>query len=255
VRPRFAGTRPRNSGRNRFVTISVDDGHPSDFRTAELLHKYQLKATFYLPRRNPERQVMSEHEIAEISHCYEIGGHTLNNLRLKRVPETLAWKEVNECKHWLQDVIGAEVTSFCYPGGKFDPRIVALVRRAGYLGARTCMFNRHEFPRDPFLFGVSTHACRHSTTIQIRHALLEANLRGAWNYVTVYRRTVDWKLQFLLSLDFVERHGGVAHLFLHSWEIEANREWLKLESIFREISERRTLTRVSNGDLFRSFQR
>jgi len=235
------------------VTISIDDGHPSDFRTAELLDKYRLKATFYLPRHNREREVIKKHEIAEIGRYYEIGGHTVNNLRLKRLPDRLAWKEVSECKRWLQDVIGAEVTSFCYPGGKFDSRIVALVRRAGYLGARTCMFNLHDFPRNPFLFGVSTHACCHSTTIQIRHAILEANLRGAWNYITVYRRIVDWKLQFLLSLDFVERHGGVAHLFLHSWEIDAHGDWLKLESVFKNISERRTLSRVSNGDLFRRF--
>jgi hypothetical protein len=113
------------------------------------------------------------------------------------------------------------------------------------------MFNLHELPRDPFLLGVSTHACFHSTTMQIRHALLERNLRGAWNYITVYRRTSEWRKQFTLSLDHVERHGGVAHLFFHSWEIDLHKEWDKLELTFRDIARRTSLARVSNGDVFR----
>lgn len=241
--------RPALNG--RLVTISVDDAHPTDMRTAELLQKYQLKATFYVPRFNPERPSMPEKQIVDLARDFEIGAHTVNNLRLKNLPEAKAWAEIRECKDWLQDVLGTEVASFCYPGGKFDSRVVRLVKKAGYLGARTCMFNLHEFPFDPYLFGASTHACFHSTTIQIRHALLERNLRGAWNYLTVYRQTTDWRKQFSLSLDHVERHGGVAHLFLHSWEIDAHGEWDKLESAFNEIATRASLTRVSNGDVFR----
>jgi len=239
------------SASSRFVTISVDDGHPTDLRTAHLLEKYGLKATFYLPRQNHERRLMSEREIKDLGTCHELGAHTVNNLRLKGLPKNVASQEISEGKDWLQNLTGLEITSFCYPGGKFDATAVQLVRDAGFLGARTCMFNLHELPRDPFLFGVSTHACQHSTAIQFRHAVLERNFRGAWNYITVYRLTVDWMQQFLLSLDCVERRGGVAHLFLHSWEIDAHGEWLKLESLFKEISERPNLTRVTNGDLFR----
>ena len=61
------GTQPSTSlsdlNSTRFVTISVDDGDPRDFRTAELLDKYGLKATFYIPSRNPERPVMAESQI------------------------------------------------------------------------------------------------------------------------------------------------------------------------------------------------
>ena len=42
-----------------YLTISVDDGHPTDFKSAELLARYGLKATFYIPARNPEREVMT----------------------------------------------------------------------------------------------------------------------------------------------------------------------------------------------------
>ena len=32
--------------KEKYVTISVDDGHPTDMRTVDLLHKYGLTATF-----------------------------------------------------------------------------------------------------------------------------------------------------------------------------------------------------------------
>ncbi len=32
-----------------FITTSWDDGHPLDFRVAELLSKYGLRGTFYIP--------------------------------------------------------------------------------------------------------------------------------------------------------------------------------------------------------------
>ena|SRR5208282_2539094 len=40
-----------SAGENRraFVTVSVDDGHPTDLRTAELLHKHGLKAPKQFP--------------------------------------------------------------------------------------------------------------------------------------------------------------------------------------------------------------
>ena len=74
---------------------------------------------------------------------------------------------------------------------------------------------------------------------------------GARNYFRTYKGATDWEIQFLHALDHIEAHGGVAHIFLHSWEIEANRHWQKLEAVFRAISERKTLTTVTNGALFK----
>jgi hypothetical protein len=51
-------------------------------------------------------------------------------------------------------------------------------------------------------------------------------------------------------LDYVDVHGGIAHLYLHSWEIDKANEWQKLESIFQSIHERKNLSRVSNGAIF-----
>src|SRR5262249_28191930 len=151
-----------------FVTISVDDGHPTDFRTKDLLDKYGLKATFYIPATNPERPVMSRAEIQQLGSRFEIGGHTMNHQPLKSLAPAQARAEINDGKKWLEDLLGVAVDSFCYPRGKFNARVAAMVEEAGFLGARTCFFNLNTFPKNPFYWGVSTHASPHSPAIHVR---------------------------------------------------------------------------------------
>jgi len=48
----------------------------------------------------------------------------------------------------------------------------------------------------------------------------------------------------------VEEHGGIAHLYFHTWEIEELGDWHKLELALRAVGKRQ-LTPVTNGTLFR----
>jgi peptidoglycan/xylan/chitin deacetylase (PgdA/CDA1 family) len=233
-----------------FVTISVDDGHPTDQRTAELLHKYGLKATFYVPARNAEREVMAANTLREISGTFELGGHTLTHVSLLSLPETRAWTEIVDGKNWLEDLSGKPAISFCYPKGKFNRIVAGLVKKAGFKGARTCLFNLYEFPQDPFSWGVSTQAYSHSRTVQMRHAILEANFAGAWNYWKINKGSRAWQQHFLHALDHVVEHGGIAHLYMHSWETDELAQWDVLESVFACIADRPSLVRVTNGELF-----
>lgn len=236
--------------REALVTFSVDDGHPLDLRTADLLQKYGLKATFYIPSRNAEREVMPESQIRDLSRSFEIGAHTLNHVRLAGLPRQQVRAELRDGKKWVEDLTGTAATTFCYPGGKFDDGVIAEVEEAGFVGARTCMFNLTSFPKDPYLWGVSTHACSHPALIQVRHALLEKNFSGAWNFVTAYRAATDWLEHFQAGLKHVSEQGGVAHLYFHSWEIEQLKDWAKLETAFATVSKMANLRRVTNGELF-----
>ncbi len=235
----------------RFVSISIDDGHLADLRTAELLAKYGLAATFYIPASNAEREVLSQPQIRVIARQFEVGSHTFSHVSLDSIPERRAWMEICDGKIWLEQVLGQEVVSFCYPRGKFNRRLAKMVAQAGFVGARTCLMNLHDFPRDPFLWGVSTQGYSHRFIIHVRHALLQGNFGGISNFVRVYKGTTNWQEHFTRALDYVEMYGGVAHLMLHSWEIEANSEWPKLAMVFKGIAERKALVPSSNGALFR----
>lgn len=235
---------------DRFLTISVDDGDQTDFRTAELLTKHGLQATFYIPATNPERPVISKSQVRELSRNFEIGAHTASHVRLDVMSDAKAWEEIVGGKKWLEDATGKPAPSFCYPQGKFNGSTAAMVRRAGFVGARTCYYNLHTFPRDPFRWGVSTQATSHSKVIQVRHALLERNFEGLMNFALIYKGATDWQRHFMQSVLHVEQQGGIAHLFLHSWEVDQHDEWHQLESIFAVISTRKNFRRVTNGELF-----
>jgi len=236
--------------RQRYITVSVDDGSPQDLRSAELLQKYGLQATFYIPATNPEHAVMPPDHIRELSRRFEIGSHTYNHKALGSLSDEQAWAEIRDGRKWLEDLLGEPVTSFCYPQGRFNRRTPGLVKRAGFLGGRTCHFNVHTFPADPFLWGVSTHACDHSQLIQVRHAVLERNWTGIRNFFSVYKGATNWQAHFFHGLRQVEQHGGIVHLYFHGWEVEDLGQWDQLSSALQSAAQC-GLTSVTNGELFR----
>jgi peptidoglycan/xylan/chitin deacetylase (PgdA/CDA1 family) len=238
------------SAGEKYVTISVDDGHPTDLRTVDLLQQYGLKATFYIPGANAERTIMKPGEIRDIDRLFEVGSHTLNHLRLTWISAEEAWREVCDGKKASEDMLGHEVVSFCYPGGKFNRRAARQVAEAGFLAARTCMYFLNDFPKNPFLWGVSTYANTYPVYVQLRHCFLEGNLAGSYHYVTKFKARTSWAGQFMCALEHVSREGGMAHLYFHSWEIDQNGEWDELEAVFKAIAAH-SLTPVTNGYLYR----
>ena len=131
------------------VTVSVDDGHPDDLRTAELLLNANIKATFYVSANNPERPLMTQRDVSQISEHFELGAHTLNHRALPGLDEVELREEIVNGKNWLEQVIGKQVVSFCYPKGKFDRNAMNAVEQAGFLGARTSMYNLLGAPSHP----------------------------------------------------------------------------------------------------------
>ncbi len=234
----------------RYLTISVDDGHPLDMKAAELLSRYGLAATFYVPVKNPERPIMDKSEIQKIGEAFEIGAHTYNHRVLTGLPQAEVRKELVEGKDWLEQLLGTQVTSFCYPKGKFSRRVLSEVREAGFLGARTCLHNLSNFPSDPFLWGLSTQAYSHARRTHIRHALREQNFRGLVDFYRVHGALVDWVQHFKRSIQHVSRHGGIAHLYFHSWEIDEQNDWGRLEDLFKYLADDCNLERRTNNELF-----
>ena len=233
-----------------YLTLSIDDGHPADLRTADLLEEFGLAATFYVPAANSEREVLGEPEVRALAERFEVGAHTYHHVTLPRLPAEEARREIVDGKAWLEDVVGKPVVAFCYPGGKFNARVAGLVAEAGFAGARTCAQNVLESPGNPFFWGISTQAFSHPRRIQIRHAAREGNWSGLANFVRVFRGAVDWEVHFDRAVSHVAEHGGVAHLYLHSWEIDEQGDWPKLRRVLQRLHGRDDLTTVTNGELF-----
>jgi peptidoglycan/xylan/chitin deacetylase (PgdA/CDA1 family) len=68
---------------------------------------------------------------------WELDAHTITHPDLTRVGDAQLWREVHGSRVELQRLFHVPVDFFCYPSGRYDARVIAAVRRAGYLGATT----------------------------------------------------------------------------------------------------------------------
>jgi peptidoglycan/xylan/chitin deacetylase (PgdA/CDA1 family) len=234
------------------VTTSWDDGAPQDLRLAELLAKHDLPACFYVPRFNPEHPVLDERSLAQIAGRFELGGHTMNHLRLTALPPAQARSEIRDCKPWLEDVAGRPVGSFCYPGGQFDDGHVAEVAAAGFTGARTADWLSIGRGGDPFRIAPSVHVYPHARHVHLLHGLRRRHAPELWAYLVrlglpvrpldLTRGLLAWALE----------RGGVLHVWGHSWEIDQLGLWDELEAIFALLAAARDrVTFVDNTSLAR----
>ena len=123
-----------NFGKGLTITTSWDDGHPMDLRVAELLTRYGLPGTFYVPLSN-SRPTLSTAEIRGLSQQFEIGAHTVNHVRLTALADSEAQEQVTDSKKQLEDILGKPCSIFCFPGGSLDARgAISVTERAAYIG-------------------------------------------------------------------------------------------------------------------------
>jgi len=217
------------------ITTSWDDGHPLDLRLAGLLKKYDVPATFYLPIDNAERECLPPQGIREISEVFDVGGHTYHHLDLTRVPHKEAGMEITNGKRRLEEIIGRELLSFCYPFGSFNGRVAGMVREAGFIGARTAKSITRNV-KDPFKMGITVTATNWGSAPYIKHSI--ESLDSAL-FLFMLKNNLffkRWDRIAMGTLDFVVANGGIWHLCGHSWEIDKNDDWARLEEVFRRIS-------------------
>jgi len=233
------------------ITTSWDDGHPLDLKLAELLQRYAIPATFYIPIDNIERQGMNTQEIREIAQSFDVGGHTYHHIDLTRIARAEAEREIVEGKEGLEEIIDRETRSFCYPHGRFNDEIVDIVERVGFIGGRTVkMFTRSI--KNPFRMGTTVLA--KDLRLTARAKLSAASLDPSLFYFMLKNKlfSAGWDRIATETLDFVIRNGGVWHLWGHSWEIDDNNDWRRLKKVLLKISMLpQEVERVSNSQLIR----
>ena len=138
------------------ITTSWDDGHPLDLKLSNLLEKYDIPGTFYIPLHNSENSVLSSTKIEELSKKFEIGGHTLNHSVLTELSANEINSEVSSGKKQLEDLCGP-IFSFAYPRGQYNSEVKKIVKNNGFSGARTAEIMHHNLD-DLFEMHPTVHA-------------------------------------------------------------------------------------------------
>ena len=227
------------------VTTSWDDGSKLDLKLAELLDKHDVKGTFYIPWSYLDNPLKRQ-DIAELDKRFEIGAHTLNHIPLTSLNPQGMKQEIEESKVYLEEILGHSVAMFCYPKGRFNEDVKNAVRNTGFLAARTANYGDFNFPHDPYEWQITLHASNGSPRLIFKTWLKSG--------ISV-RSLIDWEIRARLLFDLALKKGGIYHLWGHSWEIDENAEWDKLERVISYISGKENVSYVTNGDIFRNSHR
>jgi GT2 family glycosyltransferase/peptidoglycan/xylan/chitin deacetylase (PgdA/CDA1 family) len=133
----------------RSAVITIDDGYADNFEIAyPELRRHRFPATVYMVSRGigkrnewndagaaSGRPLLSLEQLRSMQeHGIQIGSHTQTHCSLPEAPAEIAAREIRDSR---ADLEASEMTAttFAYPYGQLDDRIVELVGEAGYVGA------------------------------------------------------------------------------------------------------------------------
>jgi len=224
----------------RIVTTSWDDGDPLDLELAGLLAARRLPATFYIPlkghclsaRMDPSQMLSLD------SQGFEIGAHGVSHPNLVQCDTEQLTREVETCKKCLEDDLSKEVSMFAYPNGRHNSNVIASVRRAGFVGARTTAMLARGLIFDPFRMPTSVQAFPHSQLDYLKNFISSGDFRRTWRHLSRLPRARHWVELAMHLFDSVVNSGGVWHLYGHSWEINDFKLWQDLRVILDYVSNR-----------------
>lgn len=185
---------------------SWDDGSVADMELARLLKKFKLPAVFYV---HIDRELAWD-KIREIAKDFEIGCHTVTHpADIKTLSDDELDYEIDKAKGMMESIFAKPITKFCYPRGRFDDRVVAKVKEAGFTEARTTEVLRLEYT-DPF---------RKPTTVHV--------------YPRKEYEGVSWIRVAYKLFDKAFEENKYFHLWGHGWEVNKLNEWKQLEDFLR----------------------
>ena len=236
----------------RVITISWDDGSVHDLRMAELMARYGLAGTFYIPRSSPA-QVMSPAQMRALAAGFEIGAHTLSHCRLDGVNPEQGRQEIVESKRWVEDETGQPCRMFCFPEGRYSRASLHAVAGAGFMGCRTVELLALGWPRfcsGELLMVPTTLLADVPDWQPYARNLVRRMTLGRLPLLLPLARAQSLAAMVRWCLERVHQHGGVLHLWGHSAHVEANKLWSDLEDCFRILQGALTdCYSVTNGEL------
>jgi peptidoglycan/xylan/chitin deacetylase (PgdA/CDA1 family) len=134
------------------VVVSFDDGYSGQYKDAmPVLRSLHWPGVLNLKLGNL-RDLKAAQVREMIANGWEIDSHTIHHPSLPSIDDASLRFELEASRARLKKEFGLTVNFFCYPAGAYDQRVIAAVKRAGYLAATTTDegFAR---PQDTFVLG------------------------------------------------------------------------------------------------------
>ena len=124
-----------------YLVVTMDDGHESSMRAADIFEMQSSKATFFLTRDRCLRKsgFIREAQVRELrNRGFSVGTHGTTHRKLTFMSTQTCAEELRGSKKWLEDVIGEEVRYMAAPGGFINTPVFELASEFGYALIGTC---------------------------------------------------------------------------------------------------------------------
>ncbi|MFE3454153.1 polysaccharide deacetylase family protein [Nonomuraea sp. NPDC059194] len=137
----------RSGTARRLVGLTFDDGY-ADFASevVPVLLDHEFTATVFpvtgelggcnawdAAAGYPRKPLMDADDVRRMADLgMEVGSHSVSHRSLTTLADDELGRELAASRTALEEIVGAEVTGFCYPYGHAGAREVAAVREAGY---------------------------------------------------------------------------------------------------------------------------
>lgn len=247
---------------NKFIfTTSWDDGDPLNLKLVNLLNKYGIQATFYLEGKYLDRPEASA-EILEINSTCEIGAHSFSHPKLNQLKLEEVEQEIILGKTKIENLLKKKVEVFAYPYGFYNSSIIEILKKIGFLGARTTEGFVIKRSEDFFKFGTTLQIYPHpfrkkdakhfqgikviaQPLIKNYPIILKSNLslNSLYNWLNLAKNLFNYAYQ----------EGEIFHLWGHAWEIEKYGMWEDLENFFQYLKKYQKINFFTNSQTLKYF--
>ena len=157
------GTVGSNTGRERTVAVTFDDGYASQLAAAAILEEFGFPATFFVVPAFLDGRAghggywehwdyFSWGALQTLAACgFDVGAHSASHVRLTRCRSVRELEEETlGAKRRLEAMVRRPVSSFSYPHGAFNDTVARAVQQAGYRLACTSLSGVNRAPRSWF---------------------------------------------------------------------------------------------------------
>lgn len=152
----------------REVLITFDDGFRGLYENFSYFREHHIPVKIFLiVEYLGGKNYLSKAEVFELLNTglVTIGSHTLTHRNLDELTEDEMVVELQESKRRLEEMFEVGIEEFCYPRGRFNPKVAEMARKSGYRLQYSCLpgsflesddivrrnFVQHESPKD-FLY-------------------------------------------------------------------------------------------------------
>lgn len=166
--------RDKQSIPEKTIIFTFDDGFETCYtQAAQILVDHSFSATIFLvsgycgknndwpgqPAAIPRWPLMSWEQIRSLDRMgFEIGAHSHHHARLDLMNESALESEIIHSKIQIEDQLGHSVDTFCYPYGRYSPRVKEMVEEnfraacSTRLGLASLTSNPHAIERIEVLY-------------------------------------------------------------------------------------------------------